>query len=238
VPTLAVKDTTSLNALYVVPNNTVGGQYNPMDTAGAVELVAHNDVNSNLASLAIVPHSSTACGVRMSGAGTAYCEIGAGGGAGDPSNRINFTANGTLEYGQSHQFVNGVAQYDAVGNAGLIIPCSTSVNATTPPAFEFHTFPLGGDAGAVSGIIALTNNTTATTNYIVMPSVYYGYTGSGGTYNAQQTSGALNPIVISSITNTQFSFNLEKSTGDNVNIILTFLVMYNIAGSDYPKSYS
>jgi hypothetical protein len=71
----------------------------------------------------------------------------------------------------------------------------------------------------------------------VIPSIYYGFGGSGGTYTALETSGAMGQIVISSITSTQFTWNVEKSTGDNVNIYLTFLVIYNIGGSNYPKSY-
>jgi hypothetical protein len=68
--------------------------------------------------------------------------------------------------------------------------------------------------------------------------VYYGYTGSGGTYNAVDTSGAINPIVISDITSSSFVVNFKKGTGDNVNIYVTFFVAYQIAGSDYPKVYS
>jgi len=75
-----------------------------------------------------------------------------------------------------------------------------------------------------------------TTDYSVFPSIYYGYTGSSGTYNATATSGAINQIIITGITNTQFTWTLEKTTGDNVNVYLLFLVVYSVS-SNYPKVY-
>ncbi len=70
----------------------------------------------------------------------------------------------------------------------------------------------------------------------MFPSIYYGYSGSSGTNNAVNTSGTCGQIVISSRTATTYNWNLEKGTGDNVNVYLVFLVVYNL-GSDYPSSY-
>jgi hypothetical protein len=95
-PTLKVKETSTNNALIIVPKSD-GGQYNPLDTATAVEMVAQIDGTSadNGQQLAIVPHSATSCGVRMvsgtAGSGTnAYLEVGCGGTGVDPSQRIRF----------------------------------------------------------------------------------------------------------------------------------------------------
>jgi hypothetical protein len=95
-PTLKVKETSTNNALIIVPKSD-GGQYNPLDTSTAVEIVAEIDGTSadNGQQLAIVPHSATSCGVRMvsgtAGSGTnAYLEVGCGGTGIDPSQRIRF----------------------------------------------------------------------------------------------------------------------------------------------------
>jgi hypothetical protein len=125
----------------------------------------------------------------------------------------------------------------SVGSPALIVPTSTSMLSTIAPNFEFKTFQLGGNAGTATGNITLTNNINNTTNYAVFPSIYYGWSGTLGTYTATGTSGAMGQIVISSITSTQFTWNVSKSTGDNVNIFLCFLIVYNIANSDYPKTY-
>ena len=102
---------------------------------------------------------------------------------------------------------------------------------------EVVTYHLTGDATKVYKTIGLHHNTTNTTNYIVIPSIYYGFSGSGGTYNPTGTSGSVNEIVISNITDSSFQFNLMKDDGDNVNLYLTFLVVYGVQGSNYPKSY-
>jgi hypothetical protein len=72
----------------------------------------------------------------------------------------------------------------------------------------------------------------------VFPSIYYGYSGSGGTYNATNTSGAMKQIVIAGITSTNFSYYFQKDTGDNVNIYINFLIVYQMPNSDYAKSYT
>ena len=125
----------------------------------------------------------------------------------------------------------------SVGSPALIVPLSTSMSPSTAPNFEFQTHQLGQNAATATGNITLTNNITNTTNYAVFPSIYYGWSGSSGTYTATGTSGAMGQIVISSITSTQFTWNVSKATGDNVNIFLCFLIVYNIDNSDYPKSY-
>ena len=95
-PTLTVKETSTNNALLIIPKSD-GGQYNKLDTNTAVEMVGYIDgggVDEGQI-LAIVPHSETSCGIRMaSGTGgsrtNAYCEIGCGGTGADPTQRIRF----------------------------------------------------------------------------------------------------------------------------------------------------
>jgi hypothetical protein len=110
--------------------------------------------------------------------------------------------------------------------------------ATTVPQFEILTVQVQGNAGAVSGTMTLTGNTAGTNRYSVFPSIYYGFTGSAGTYNAQETSSAIKQIVITNITATDFGYIFEKNTGNNVNVYINFLVMYNVSGTNYPKTYS
>ena len=102
------------------------------------------------------------------------------------------------------------------------------------PSFEFIAYQLGGNAGSVSIPIGLGANFTGTTNYAVFPSFYYGFSGSTGTYNLNDTLNALTTnIIISAISSSSFVFNLNKTTGNNVNIFITFLVVYNAVGTDY-----
>ena len=105
------------------------------------------------------------------------------------------------------------------------------------PVTKFYNFQLTGSAGSVSqtqNIVPPANYSG--TDYTVFSTVYYGYSGSSGTYNAAGTSGALNPIIISNITNTQFTWNLQKSTSNNVNIFIIFMVVWN-SELNYSKSY-
>ena len=103
------------------------------------------------------------------------------------------------------------------------------------PVAEYHYSQITGHEDSASGTITLNNN-FGTTNYTVFTSIYYGYSGSSGTYNSKDTSGALSPVVIRTITSSSFEWVLKKSTGDNVNIYIVFMVVYNNA-LDYPKSY-
>jgi hypothetical protein len=96
----------------------------------------------------------------------------------------------------------------------------------------YYTHVTGGDS-SVSRTVSLDVNYG--TNYAVFTSIYYGYSGSDGTYPATKTSSAVNNIVIYGITSSQFSWTLEKSTSDNVNIYLVFMVVFSNS-LDYPKS--
>ena len=232
-PTLSTLDVPTGQSTYFIPKANAGN-YNPTCQANSQQIVAFGTAGVGTQALEIVPHSTTSCGVKVA---PTFCEIGAGGGGADPTNRINFSGAGTLEYGSSHQFVNGVAQYSPAGNASGIIPSTPSLFANVAPSFEILTFQLTGNSATPSATMTLQHNITGTTNYSVFPSIYYGFSGSSGTYNATGTSGAIQQIVISGITSTQFNWVLSKATSDNVNIFLQFLVVYQMAGTNYPKAY-
>ena len=82
-----------------------------------------------------------------------------------------------------------------------------------------------------------TNDAVDTTDYAVFPSFYYGYTGSSGTYTAMGTSSAINyePIV-NDRTTSGFKIKFKRTTGDNLNIFLTALVVFD-SSFNYPPKY-
>jgi hypothetical protein len=102
---------------------------------------------------------------------------------------------------------------------------------------EIVYYNLKGNAGDVQETMPIYHNATSTTNYSVFPSIYYNYSGSGGTYDQFQTSSAIQNIVIGTRASNSFIFALNKATGDNVNCYLVFLVVYNAPISNYPTSY-
>jgi len=112
------------------------------------------------------------------------------------------------------------------------------ITSGTPSNMEIVYYKLQGQAASVTQTIALQKNTSATTNYSVFPSLYYGFSGSGGTYDANGTSGALQNIVVTTRTASSFSWTLQKATSNNVNVYVVFLVIYNASSSLYPSSYT
>jgi len=104
------------------------------------------------------------------------------------------------------------------------------------PVVEYHYVTVTGNSSSASGTITLSNN-FGTTNYAVFTSYYYGYTGSSGTYNATDTSGAIQPTVIDNIGTSSFNWVFKKTTGNNVYIYIVFMVVYNNA-LNYLKTYS
>lgn len=126
-----------------------------------------------------------------------------------------------------------------VNNSGMNLQGNLTVSGTvsssnTSMQQEFHFAQVGGNGSSVSSTVNITGN--GSTNYAVFPSVYYGYSGSSGTYNATDTSSAMNTIVISNITSTHFDFHVSKSTGDNVNVFIVFMVVFS-SSLNYSKSY-
>jgi hypothetical protein len=114
----------------------------------------------------------------------------------------------------------------------------TSGDNPSATDMEVLYWQLGGNSAQNSNTITLKNNTSNTTNYCVMPSIYYNVANpGGGTYSAMDSSTAIKSIIITNITTTGFGVSVEKNNGDSTNVLLIFLVVYNVTGSDYPKSY-
>jgi hypothetical protein len=79
------------------------------------------------------------------------------------------------------------------------------------------------------------NNINATSNYAVFPSLYFGQTsGSSGTYGPFNSFFNIN---VAYFTSTDFRANIQKDSGDNANVYIQFLVIYDMIGTDFPKNY-
>ncbi len=79
--------------------------------------------------------------------------------------------------------------------------------------------------------MTLNNNINGTTNYAVFPSIYMGSSSSSVWDNMFN-------IVISDITETQFTANLNNiNSYESFNVYIQFLVIYDVEGTDFPKSY-
>jgi len=153
-------------------------------------------------------------------------------------------SEGNDAFGQDITGVNdftlsGIAQYN---DANSVIPSIPALTSTIFPSFELTSFYLSepqGGSNDFTGSITLNNNLTGTTNYIVLPSVYFGYTGDlDGLNNAINSSGEMYPIVISNITPTQFTWNFKRNGTLGFRIYLLFLVVYQATGTNYSKIYS
>jgi hypothetical protein len=103
------------------------------------------------------------------------------------------------------------------------------------PKFLFRHVRIVGSGSSISGLIYIPEFSV---NYAVFPSYYYGFTGSGGTYNAIDSSSALKQIIISNILPGSFAYHLEKSTGNNINLDIHFLIVYDLDYLDYVKTWS
>ena len=104
------------------------------------------------------------------------------------------------------------------------------------PVTKYYSVRVTGNASTVSGTITISGPPNGGTKYVVFSSAYSGYPETSGTYNAINTAGALKHVVIYGIASNQFNWALGKNTGDNVNIYLIFMVVWNDA-LNYPKSY-
>ena len=102
------------------------------------------------------------------------------------------------------------------------------------PNMEVLFYHLTDDVDQNTATMTLANNISGTDNYAVFPSLYYGYSGSSGTYHVFDSYFNIN---VSNFTSTQFFCNIKKGTGDAANVYIQFLVIYDVPGTDFPKSY-
>lgn len=102
---------------------------------------------------------------------------------------------------------------------------------------EVATYHVNGNASSTTGTITLASNSSGTAQYTVLSSFYYGYGGSGGTYNYAASATAITcPILISEQTSSSFKFYFTKSTGDNINIYVNFMIVYSPVNT-FPVAY-
>jgi len=232
-PSVVVKDRVSVNELFILPN--VGkGNFNPINSDGSISIIGTQNGTGDVATLTIAPHSSTSCGVKMT---SSSITIGAGGSDSTPSNGATFSSSHNTIRGNWTQFL-GRAAYSETNNGVYMIPSAPSVSSKEMPSFEFAYYYVTGNTDKVDDTIYLSYNRYRTNNYAVFPSVYYGYSGSEGTFNAAGSAKNINHVVIKGITNTSFQFIVTKDNDDNVNIYITFLIVYDIENMRYSKSWT
>lgn len=93
------------------------------------------------------------------------------------------------------------------------------------PICRFYTYNVGGTGSYFSANIYIEDNKTI--NYTPLISIVTNTTGSSSTYDPWETSSAIQKIIVSAKNTNRFTFSLNKSTGDAVNITLNFMVIYN-----------
>ena len=166
------------------------------------------------------------------------------------SQGLILTAGGSYGTGE-----NSIQSFDSMRNNGLTLNLNplggkvvtdhlTYTNGNKPvqanPLYnsvnmEVLFYHLTGDSNQTTATMTLANNINGTTNYAVFPSIYFGIADvSGGTYHVFDSYMDIN---VSNFTETQFFCNIKKSTGDNMNVYIQFLVIYDMVGTDFPKSY-
>ena len=191
-------------------------------------------------------------------AGTGYIEF--------PDGTQQTTAGGGATPGLSAVLaVDNNAGFQAINQvAGMGLQDYTSIISFGPPAnptYEYSALGItalnGGTISAVNSlmetqsvhitggngtpyvdiIVTLGSNVYADTTYSVFYSWYYGFTGSGGTWNAKDTANTLGNGIVYSKTATQFQFYCSKGQGNNINAYLNFQIVYNPLGGA-PAVYS
>ena len=145
-----------------------------------------------------------------------------------------------------NKIMANIGEFDEIDISGnLTIDNLTYTNGDKPvqakpltssavPNMEILFYHLTGDGSEATATMTLANNINETTNYAVFPSLYYGYSGSSGTYGVFDSFFKIN---VSNFTSTQFSANFQKGSGNNANVYIQFLVIYDMVGTDFPKSY-
>jgi hypothetical protein len=170
----------------------------------------------------------------------------------DGSQSIILTAGGAFNEGE-----NTIQSFDSMRNNALTLNLNplggkvitdhlTYTNGNKPvqanplsssamPNMEVLFYHLTGDGSQTTATMTLANNINGTTNYAVFPSLYYGITDvSSGTYGVWNSFFDIN---VSNFKSTQFLCNISKGSGNNANVYIQFLVIYDMVGTDFPKSY-
>jgi len=120
------------------------------------------------------------------------------------------------------------------GNASTATNAVNQTNGVPIPAMYFFYDGIFGGGSSESGTHTFT--ALPDTNYMVFTSFYYGYSGSGGTYNATASSSAVNTVIITSITTTSFGWTFARGSGNNLAVYLVHQLIRS-PSLNFPKSY-
>ena len=105
------------------------------------------------------------------------------------------------------------------------------LTSSAMPNMEVLFYHLQGSGDDDITTMTLANNINGTTNYAVFPSIYLGS-------NSSSVWDNFFNIVVSNITETQFTANLKNvNSYESFNVYIQFLVIYDMVGTDFPKSY-
>lgn len=100
--------------------------------------------------------------------------------------------------------------------------------STIFPCFETASVTVSNNDEDNDGTITLTNNKTGTDDYKVFATYFYNKpNGTSGTYNKYDASTSAHSIITCSYTSSSFTWAFTKSTGDNWNGGINFLIIYN-----------
>ena len=104
------------------------------------------------------------------------------------------------------------------------------LTSSAMPNMEVLFYHLQGSGDDDITTMTLANNINGTTNYAVFPSIYLGS-------NSSVWDNFFD-IVVSNITETQFTANLKnRDSYESFNVYIQFLVIYDMVGTDFQKSY-
>ena len=93
------------------------------------------------------------------------------------------------------------------------------------PPIQYAYINITGNSSNATGTVTI-NNYNGTTNYFVLTSFLSNYSGGSGTYNPGNSVTALGLPIIYNKTTTNFQYQINKGTGDNINVYCCFTIIY------------
>ena len=93
------------------------------------------------------------------------------------------------------------------------------------PPIQYAYILITGNGSNATGTISI-NNYNGTTNYFVLTSFLSNYGGGSDTYNPGGTVTALGVPIIFNKTTTSFQYQINKATGDFMNVYACFTIIY------------
>jgi hypothetical protein len=147
---------------------------------------------------------------------------------------VDSNTTGLLTYNPSTSNLSATTFTGALsGNATTATNATNQANGVQIPAMYFFYAHITGGGTDETGTFTFPD---LGTNYMVFSSIYYGYSGSSGVYNAINSSSAINTMIIFDIRTTQFSWVFKRSTGDNLSVYAVFMLVCS-PSLNFPKSY-